>query len=124
MSKHNYNKDFRRPVENETAKPVVEAEEEIMQEPEETSEVEDACQVVVEEVTESVTEEVAFGIVNDCVRLNIRRTPDINASVLYTVDCNGELMIDFKHSTEEWYNVCNKAGICGYAMKKYISVKS
>lgn len=128
MSKHNYNKYYERPVGKEAVIQTAEvigdivtagiAEENDELAFEETPE-------VVEEAIEEVPakREAVFGTIVDCVRLNVRKTPNPKADVLYTVDLNGTLMIDLDNSTNDWYSVCNKAGVSGYAMKKYISVK-
>jgi uncharacterized protein YgiM (DUF1202 family) len=61
------------------------------------------------------------GVVADCVKLNVRKEPDLNAAILFTIDKDVEVEIDLESSTAEWYKVIvnNQEGFC---MKKYISL--
>ena len=65
--------------------------------------------------------EVVFGTVYDCKKLNIRKSPNANAQVLFTIPKDTKVKIDLNESTVEWYKVTvnNKVGFC---MKKYISL--
>ena len=60
------------------------------------------------------------GIVFGCDRLNVRKEPSINSEVIYQFSRGMEVEIFNDKSVEEWYYVCNAAGIEGYCMKKYI----
>lgn len=64
-----------------------------------------------------------FGVVSDCAKLNIRKSPSPNGNVICTVNENTKLMIILEESTAEWYKVCNSAGLNGFCMKKYVTVK-
>ena len=64
-----------------------------------------------------------FGVVSDCAKLNIRKSPSPNGNVICTVNENTKLMIILEESTTEWYKVCNSAGLNGFCMKKYVTVK-
>lgn len=75
----------------------------------------------VEEIGGKVEPE--YGIVTDCVKLNIRTEPNIKSDVICTVDVDEELMIDSANSTDGWFNVFTKAGIEGFCMKEYVSIK-
>lgn len=128
MQNHNYNKDFVRPVERDAVVQTAEVIGDIVTagiaEENDNLAFEETAEVVEEEVKENPAKRRSiFGEVVDCARLNIRKEPNTDASILYTVSLNGKLMIDLANSTDEWYSVCNKAGIGGYAMKKYISIK-
>ena len=67
--------------------------------------------------------EPAYGIVFDCENLNIRKAPNIEAEVVCRVAVGTELMIDESESTDEWYRVYTNAGLDGYSMKKFITLK-
>lgn len=128
MSNQNYNKYYERPVAKEAVVQTAEVINDIVM----AGIAEENDNLAFEEVPEAVEEviketpakrEKVFGVIVDCAKLNVRAEANTGASVLYTVDRNGKLMVDVENSTDEWYSVCNKAGVSGYAMKKYISVK-
>lgn len=101
-------------VENET----VEMIEEVVEEP-----------VVEEVVEEPVVEEVVVEIpepefcVVTCERLNVREFPNAKAAVLCVVTEGEELMIAPDESTDDWYGVYTKAGVEGFCMKKFTTLK-
>jgi uncharacterized protein YgiM (DUF1202 family) len=61
------------------------------------------------------------GTVFGCMKLNVRKDPNINADILFTIDKDTEVTIDTEESTAEWYKVFvnDQEGFC---MKKYISL--
>lgn len=76
------------------------------------------------EDTEAETEEVEmFGVVTDCLKLNIREKPDKNSGIVTVVACLTELKIDPIMSTDDWYAVCTASGIEGFCMKKFVAVR-
>lgn len=83
---------------------------------------------IADEVTESVSVEVTefveaanpIGVVVGCEKLNVRKEPSINSEVVFQFPCNMEVEIFVDKSTEDWFYVCNAAGIEGFCMKKYI----
>lgn len=72
------------------------------------------------EVTESVEETNPVGVVVGCEKLNVRKEPNINSEVVFQFTCDMEVEIFVDKSTEDWFYVCNAAGIEGFCMKKYI----
>lgn len=78
---------------------------------------------VVEETVEVVEKEPVTGVVTDCRRLNVRMEPNTKAEVVTVIDAATELMIDEEHSTDEFYKVSTAAGVEGYCMKKYVTIK-
>lgn len=78
---------------------------------------------VIDEVIEAETKEPVIGVVSDCLKLNVRKRPSIDSDVLFKLDCLTEVMIE-DDSDEEFYKVYTTAGIAGYCMKKYISIRS
>lgn len=80
-----------------------------------------------EEATETeieVTEPIkVYGVVTDCLRLNIRTEPNKEADVAMIVTCLDEVEVDLDASTDEWYAVCTVTGIEGFCMKKFIAIR-
>lgn len=72
--------------------------------------------------TEEINHEL-YGVVTNCLRLNIRKKPDKDSSVVVVVTCLDELKIDTDTSTDDWYAVCTASGIEGFCMKKFIAIK-
>lgn len=56
-------------------------------------------------------------------KLNVRKQPNPNAQVVSVIKQNSKVQIDKSASTAEWYKVYTSAGVDGYCMKKFISVK-
>lgn len=65
---------------------------------------------------------VATGKVTDCDKLNVRRAPSLNATVVCQIARNADVTIDEDKSNAEWYSVCTEAGVNGFCMKKYITI--
>ena len=78
-------------------------------------------QIAEEEVSEPKKQMI--GTVMDCSSLNIRAKSNINSEIIATVKAGTELLIDEDESVNEWYKVCTEAGIEGFCMKKYVSVR-
>lgn len=76
-------------------------------------------------VVEATEEAVAdvFGVVTDCLKLNIREEPTKDSAVVAIVTCLDELKIDVNTSTDDWYAVCTASGIEGFCMKKFVAVR-
>lgn len=119
MSKHNYsqyaNKKTNKPVAPVKPAPAVKMEPTIA-EPTESIEI-DLVQETVETVTLPKTVE---GVVVDCVKLNVRTEPDINADVVSVLDVMSELKIDVSKSNDEWFKVSTATGVEGYCMRKFV----
>lgn len=64
-----------------------------------------------------------FGVVTNCQLLNVRREAKPDAEIVSTLPCDMQVEIDEAQSTDDYYKVCNSAGIEGFCMKKYIEVK-
>lgn len=63
------------------------------------------------------------GYVTDCIKLNIRKEPSLEAGILCEVPVNAKLAIDVDHSTEEWFSVVTESGVNGFCMAKYVNIK-
>lgn len=82
-----------------------------------------------QDVTELCTEAEAVnephtgsGIVTDCLYLNVRKLPDINADVAVVIDALTQVCVDLDASTEDFYKVCTSDGVEGFCMRKYITL--
>lgn len=78
----------------------------------------------VEEKPMEIETKRIFGVVTDCLCLNIRSGPSSDSQILSELQCLSEVEIDNNKSTEDWYHICNASGIEGYCMKKYIAIKN
>ena len=58
----------------------------------------------------------------DCVRLNIRETPDTQANILTTVNAGVEIAVDDASSDKNWCSVKVPNGLKGYAMRKFLKI--
>lgn len=71
-------------------------------------------------------ENILIGVVTDCLKLNVRGTPDNDPSggnVVTTIECLTEVMVDMASSTKEFYKIHTPAGVEGFCMKKYIAIR-
>lgn len=87
--------------------------------------------VVEETVTENDVEEVVevveeaptpFGVVSNCVQLNVRKKPDKKSDVVCILNYNEEVTINDSKS-DKWFEITTKNGVKGYCMKEYIKIK-
>lgn len=83
--------------------------------------VEEVVETVVEEVPEVV--ESVKGIVTDCIKLNIRKSPSKSALPVCVVGCGTVLIIDNEYSNDEWFKV-SVMGLDyeGYCMKQFVKL--
>lgn len=65
-----------------------------------------------------------FGIVTNCLYLNVRKRPDINADVAVVIDALTHVVVDLDASTEDFYKVVTSDGIEGFCVKKYITIST
>ena len=70
------------------------------------------------------------GHVTDCIKLNIREKPNMDADVLYVAMLGEELAVDAnnlkpeepddEYTVPEWLHVYTKFGVEGYCMRQYV----
>lgn len=58
-----------------------------------------------------------------CRKLDIYETPNMDADVVAVFPEDTEIMVDEKHSTDDFYKVCTAFGIEGYCLKQYIKIR-
>lgn len=63
------------------------------------------------------------GVVANCLRLNVRKEPKSDGSIICTIECLTEVTIDEKESTNDFYKICTVSGIEGFCMKKFIAIQ-
>ena len=110
MSNKNYRKISEKAMKaEEVVEPIV-SEEETCDVVEETSEI--VC----------VPNHTKIGKVVNCDKLNVRRNPNTDASIVCIINRLTEVEIDESLSTDTFYKVYLATGVEGYCMKEYISV--
>ena len=88
--------------------------------------VEEAAEPVDQPVEESPKKETKVGIVANCEKLNLRRSPlkDSDGANIITVLFPGvAVLIDEDESTPNFYKVTTEAGVEGYCMRQFIEIK-
>ena len=80
-------------------------------------------EIVVEDVVETVTEEIApapkkTGVVCNCIKLNVRKKPDVEAKALRVIDAGTE--VEIINDTDKNFYEVKVDGAKGFCMKKYI----
>lgn len=92
----------------------------------ETDPVDDAAPIEVKETLSEATDaekkEPVFGVVTDCLKLNVRKEPKTNADILTVITALSKVQVDIGGSTDEFYKVCTETGIEGFCMKKYVAL--
>lgn len=92
-------------ISEETVEDVNVEQEEIYEEP-------------VEEPEVQVSKKVK-GIVR-CIRLNIRKEPNLDSTKIGCLKTGDELILDLSGSTDRWYKVSTDSGLNGYCVKEFI----
>lgn len=64
-----------------------------------------------------------IGVVTDCVKLNVRKTPDPDGAILTVITALSTVTVDLDASTETFCKVRTDDGIEGYCMKRYIHLR-
>lgn len=81
------------------------------------------------QVNENVTQEPVekeapkVGVVDNCVRLNIRVAPRITADVRLIIEKGDEVILCEKQPKGEWFRVRTQDNTEGFCMKKYIMIQ-
>lgn len=70
-----------------------------------------------------VVKSFASGVVTECVRLNVRKTPSADGEIVSIIDCLTSVTVDLESSTDEFYKISAANGIEGFCMKKYIALR-
>ena len=133
MSNKNYTNysamSFKKPAEK--AVEPVEVKEEVAVEPAPVEEVAEVAEEVVTETPQTPVVEqpkseppkATVGVVTGCAKLNVREAANADADVVCVISEGSDVTINRIKSTVDFYAVCTAAGIEGYCMKKFITVK-
>lgn len=62
-----------------------------------------------------------IGVVTDCVKLNVRKEPSLDAPILRTILLATEVVINEEESTEDFYKVYVE-GLSGFCLKAKINI--
>lgn len=64
------------------------------------------------------------GVVVNCIALNIRKNPSMDADVIHVADAGCRVTIDLEHSVDEWYRVVKifDEEVHGFCMKKFVDI--
>ena len=73
---------------------------------------------------EHVKPEFVEGVVTNCIALNIRNNPSMDADVIYVADAGCRVTIDLEHSVDEWYKVAKifDEEVCGFCVIKFVDI--
>ena len=63
------------------------------------------------------------GFVDNCIRLNVREKPSIDAEVLTALEAGSEVRLMKDEMENGFYKVCTASGLEGYCMREYIVIK-
>ena len=121
---HNYkNYSNNKPQTEEVTPEVVEVQEEVTVEIEETTPIQEEVAPAPTPTPEPQPVKPTIGVVTNCPRLRVRAAASTNAEVLCEIEIGSEVTIDKTKSTKEFYAVCTSAGVEGFCMKKFIKIK-
>ena len=73
---------------------------------------------------ENVEPKFVEGVVTDCIALNIRKSPSMDADVVHVADAGCRVMIDLERSTDDWYRVVKifDEEVYGFCMIKFVDI--
>lgn len=83
----------------------------------------DTVAKVADDKTEETPEKTTPGIVDNCVKLNLRSTPEVGDNVITQLLAGSTVLVVKDESTEDFYKVIAESGAEGYCMKDYVTIK-
>lgn len=63
------------------------------------------------------------GVVVNCMKLNVRKTPDAKSKIVCVIDKGFNVTINKDKSTDGWYAVDVNPHTSGYCMKQFIAIE-
>ena len=63
------------------------------------------------------------GFVDNCLRLNVREKPNIDAEILTALEAGSEVRLLKDEIENGFYKICTASGLEGYCMCEYIVLK-
>ena len=115
MARKNYSK-ISEKAKKENASAEIEIDKTSILTPEEVADLKEEEVVTVNEKADLI------GVVTGCSKLYVRTEPNKDSKPLCIINQNAEVVINEK-TTGDFYKVCTSAGVEGYCMKKFISIK-
>lgn len=75
-------------------------------------------------VEEHVEPKFVEGVVTNCIALNIRKNPSMDADVIHVADAGCRITIDLEHSVDDWYRVVKifDEEVYGFCMIKFVAL--
>ena len=67
--------------------------------------------------------EPIIGVVDNCIRLNVREKPSVDAEVLTALEAGSEVHLLKDEMENGFYKICTASGLEGYCMCEYIVLK-
>ena len=64
-----------------------------------------------------------LGTIINCFAVNIRKEPNTNSEVLFTVKAGNDVILNDEKPENGWYNITEKYGFTGYVMADYVEIK-
>ena len=73
---------------------------------------------------EHVEPKFVEGVVANCIALNIRKNPSMDADAIYVADAGCRVTIDLEHSVADWYRVVKifDEEVHGFCIKKFMTL--
>lgn len=81
---------------------------------------EEKSETAVKEESKKITK---TGVIKDCKKLRVRKSPSIESEVLCVIDKSSVVTINQNQNTNEFYSITTSDGISGYCMKKFMSIR-
>ena len=63
---------------------------------------------------------VTIGVISNCEKLNIRKTPEVSDNIIKILEAGTEIKIDPTFESIEYYKICDEEAYC---MKKFIKLQ-
>lgn len=82
----------------------------------------EAVDETMEEITEKPESSTVLGVVTECIKLRVRKTPEVGDNVICEIVFASEVLVDLNESTDDFYKITTGAGIEGYCMKQFINI--
>lgn len=83
--------------------------------------IETAANVIETDIDDTNEPDIVFGFVDNCAKLNVRKSPSIDSEVLLILNRDDEVIVRGSAYDDEWYSVyANEQE--GFCMKKYITL--
>lgn len=83
---------------------------------------EESAESSVSEPVEESPKKKLVGVVTDCLKLNVRKAPSLDAEVAFVILCLTPVEIDLEQSTDTFFKVRTADNSEGFCMKKFIAL--